>query len=99
MSSENIYRTKEDPSDSNRNEAPKTTKKKASDGPKATLKNPIAGISSRFDRKKTRTIIGAIFILLSFYFFFACLSYIFTWKQDQDRVIEKGLFKFLFEAK
>lgn len=98
MSSENIYRSKEEPIENNRNEAPKTAKKKASDVKKTTLKNPIAGISNRFDRKKTRTIIGAIFILLSFYFFFACLSYIFTWKQDQDRVIEKGLFQFLFEA-
>ena len=34
-------------------------------------KNPIEGLTNRFDKKKTKTILGAVFILLSFYFFFA----------------------------
>jgi S-DNA-T family DNA segregation ATPase FtsK/SpoIIIE len=36
-------------------------------------------------------------ILVSFYLFLSCLSYIFTWQIDQDRVMDKGLFTFLFE--
>ncbi len=97
MSSENVYRAKEElDKEKAAQSKPKQSKEKAE--PKARLKNPIAGISSRFDRKKTKTILGAVFVLLSFYCFFACLSYIFTWKQDQDRVLDKGLIEFLFEA-
>ena len=64
---------------------------------KMKLKNPIEGISNRFDKKKVKSTIGALLILLSFYIFLSCLSYIFTWDQDQDRVLGKSLFQFLFE--
>lgn len=97
MSSENIYRAKEEPVEQKKY-ATAEKPKKATDEKKAPLKNPIKGITNRFDKKKTKTILGALLILLSFYCFFACLSYLFTWKQDQDKVIEKGLFQFLFEA-
>jgi S-DNA-T family DNA segregation ATPase FtsK/SpoIIIE len=39
-----------------------------------------------------------VLILLSFYLFLACLSYVFTWTEDQDRVLNKGLFEFLFDG-
>jgi hypothetical protein len=65
---------------------------------KVKLKNPIEGLSTRFDKKKVKSTVGALLILFSFYLFLACFSYIFTWTQDQDRVIDKGLFQFLFEA-
>lgn len=64
---------------------------------KAKLKNPIEGLSTRFDKKKVKSTVGALLVLFSFYLFLACFSYIFTWTQDQDRVIDKGLFQFLFE--
>lgn len=93
MSSENIYRPKGE-----EKEQTTASPKAETASKKAKLKNPIEGLTNRFDKKKTKTILGAVFILLSFYFFFACLSYFFTWKQDQDRVLEKSLFDFLFEA-
>jgi S-DNA-T family DNA segregation ATPase FtsK/SpoIIIE len=68
--------------------------KKAPIDPK---KNPLAALSNRFDKKRTKTIIGALLVLIAFYFFLACLSYLFTWKADQDRVVDKSLFDFLFE--
>src|SRR5690606_25601687 len=40
---------------------------------------------------------GALLILLAFYLFLAFLSYVFTWKTDHDRVVNKALFAFLFE--
>ena len=73
----------------------KATPKKEKKTP--ILKNPIKDISARFDKKKAKSIVGAILILLSFYFFLACLSYIFTWTTDQDRVLDKSLIDFLFE--
>jgi DNA segregation ATPase FtsK/SpoIIIE, S-DNA-T family len=59
--------------------------------------NPIEKFSNRIDKQKTKTTFGVILILTSFYLFFACLSYFFTWKIDQDLVLNKGLFEFLFE--
>ena len=63
---------------------------------KTSIKNPIESLSNRFDKKKVKSTVGALLILLSFYLFFACLSYLFTWTIDQDRVLDKGLFEFLF---
>lgn len=60
-------------------------------------KNPLGALSQRFDKKKTKTILGAILMLFSFYFFLACFSYLFTWTADQDRVINKGFFEFILE--
>jgi S-DNA-T family DNA segregation ATPase FtsK/SpoIIIE len=71
--------------------------KKAKPKTKAPSQNPFKKVSSRFDKKRLKSTIGAILILLSFYLFLACLSYIFTWTEDQDRVLNKGLFEFLFE--
>ena len=65
---------------------------------KTSIKNPIESLSNRFDKKKVKSTVGALLILLSFYLFFACLSYLFTWTIDQDRVLDKGLFEFLFES-
>lgn len=93
MSAENVYRSKED-----LNKPKDEAKKEKNQSKKPLIKNPLAGISDRFDKKKTRTIAGAVLVLLSFYFFFACLSYFFTWKQDQDRVLEKSLIEFLLES-
>ena len=60
-------------------------------------KNPFASLSNRWDKKRTKTILGAVFVLFALYFFFACFSYLFTWTADQDRVINKSLLEFLFE--
>jgi DNA segregation ATPase FtsK/SpoIIIE, S-DNA-T family len=62
------------------------------------LKNPVAGLTNRFDKKKVKTITGSIFILTAFYLFLACLSYLFTWTVDQDRVLDKNLLEFLTEG-
>lgn len=95
---DNEYKPKEE------KEAPKEVKpadKKAKpDKPatKTSKKNPIESLSNRFDKKKVKSTVGALLILLSFYLFFACLSYLFTWTIDQDRVLDKELFEFLFES-
>mgnify|MGYP000638584217 CR=1 FL=1 len=71
--------------------------KKEKNSKRVELKNPVAGITNRFDKKKVKTITGSIFILTAFYLFLACLSYLFTWTVDQDRVLDKNLFEFLTE--
>ena len=57
----------------------------------------VSGIGKRFNKKKVKSAIGVLLILLSFYLFLSFLSYLFNWQADQDRVINKSLFKFLFE--
>jgi len=47
--------------------------------------------------KKTRSAIGIVLILSSFYLALSFFSYLFTWQLDQDRVIQKSLISFLFE--
>lgn len=57
----------------------------------------LGNLNDRFNKKKLKTTIGVLMILLSFYLFLAFVSYIMTWDIDQDRVINKGLFNFLFD--
>jgi S-DNA-T family DNA segregation ATPase FtsK/SpoIIIE len=82
--------------------APKAEKKpkkeKAAPIEKEKKGKLFSGLGDRFDRKKVKTAVGSILILLSFYLFLSCLSYLFTWTEDQDRVLNKGLFEFLFDG-
>ena len=95
---DNEYRPKEDYS--KEEEAPKQEKKTKKDksDEKQKPNNQISGLVGRFDKKKFSTISGGILILLSFYLFLACLSYVFTWTEDQDLILNKGLFEFLFDG-
>lgn len=59
---------------------------------------PLRGLSERFDKKRTKTIIGILLVLFSFFAFLSCVSYFFTWTADQDRVLGQTLFGFLFDS-
>ncbi len=91
MGQENEYISKDFVETAQKEKKEKKTKKKS------PSINPLKNVSSRFDKKRFKSTIGALIILLSFYLFLSCLSYIFTWTEDQDRVLGKGLFEFLFE--
>lgn len=61
--------------------------------------NPILNrLSARFDKKRTKTILGIGMVLFSFFTFLSCFSYFFTWMQDQDRVLNQSLFSFLTDS-
>ena len=93
MAQENEYKSKE-PINEILSDQPSTKKEKKN----SVIKNPLKDLSGRFDKKKFKSILGVTMILFSFYFFLACVSYLFTWKEDQDRVLGKTLFSFLFES-
>ena len=95
---DNEYKPKEERSPEPEVKPTEKKAEKAKSGTKVKIKNPVEGLSGRFDKKKVKTTVGAMLILLSFYLFLACLSYIFTWTEDQDRVLNKGLFEFLFDG-
>lgn len=67
---------------------PKNTEKKTTD--------KTSFPSVKFDSAKLKTIFGTILFISSLFLFAACISYIFTWKSDQDRVLNKGFIDFIF---
>ncbi|MCB0478559.1 MAG: DNA translocase FtsK 4TM domain-containing protein [Crocinitomicaceae bacterium] len=84
---------------SNTPEEPKKKReKKKSDQPKKKYSGKAAlnKLEEKVDLTKARRITGIIFLVVSIYTFLACLSYFSTWQADQDKVINKGLFEFLF---
>jgi S-DNA-T family DNA segregation ATPase FtsK/SpoIIIE len=81
-------------------EAPVGQTKRKPTKAKSKAKSPKVNVRSwmpKVNMEKVRRTFGIMLILFSFYLFLACLSYLFTWKVDQDRVMSKGLFDFLFE--
>lgn len=93
----NEYKAKEDLLEEAENKATKK-ESKAKPKEKKEAKNPLDGLKGKFDSKKFNTSYGSFLLLLSVFLFLACFSYLFTWKDDQDRVLYKGLFEFLFDA-
>jgi S-DNA-T family DNA segregation ATPase FtsK/SpoIIIE len=55
-----------------------------------------SGVKIKFDWSKFKIILGSTFTLLSLYLFLACISYLFTWTLDQDKVLNRSLFELLF---
>jgi len=92
MTGKNEYKSK-DLDENELTEEKEETPKKA----KKQLKSPVKINTAIFSSKKSKNIIGAGLLLFSCYFFLAFLSYLFTWQEDQDRVLEKSLLEFLFE--
>ena len=82
-------------------ELPKKTKKSSSKiekEPMLVKGSFIEKFSQRWDKKRASTIIGALLICISFYCLLACVSYLFTWQIDQNRIVGKGFFEFIFES-
>jgi S-DNA-T family DNA segregation ATPase FtsK/SpoIIIE len=51
---------------------------------------------AKVDRRKAKSISGTILLLLSVYLFISFVSYLFTWKEDQNLILDSGFFEFLF---
>lgn len=94
---ENEYREKE-PIDQETQDRPAAKRTKAKkEGKSTSAKGAFSALSGRIDAKKVKTAFGSLLILISFYTFLSCLSYLFTWAQDQDQVLDKSLLTYLFE--
>ncbi len=95
---ENEYREKERIDEETQDKpTPKRTKTKR-EGKSTAAKGSFSGLSGRVDAKKVKTAVGSLLLLVSSYTFLSCLSYLFTWAQDQDQVLDKSLLTYLFEA-
>jgi S-DNA-T family DNA segregation ATPase FtsK/SpoIIIE len=79
-----------------------TSKKKASIKKSKTKKKVdlFKPLNEMFDVKNRRVnlSVGSILFLFSSYQLLAFISYVFTWKADQNFVMNKGLFEFIFNS-
>lgn len=75
----------------------KQAKKKVVEPKEAAPRTSLKNLGQRLDKKRTKTIIGVVLTLFSFFTFLSCFSFFFTWTADQDRILDKGLFEFLME--
>jgi len=66
---------------------------------KSSQKQQVAQKKTFLNKRKIRSISGALLLMASIYLFLACLSYLFTWKIDQDRVLGSDFFEFIFGEK
>jgi S-DNA-T family DNA segregation ATPase FtsK/SpoIIIE len=71
-------------------------KKKKSTPKKGGNKFSLQQLYGKVDRRKTKSITGTLLLLLSVYLFISFVSYLFTWKQDQNLILDTGFFEFIF---
>ena len=72
------------------------TKTKAPNPDKLTAETPVeVTVKEMVKDERTSKLTGTVFILLAIFLFIAITSYCFTWKEDQDKVLQHGV-KFLF---
>ncbi len=100
MSIENEFRPKgEQVEEVAEKKTRKTVKKSsASEEPQTLQGKALKRLGDRFDRKRTKTIVGIVMVLFAVFTFLSSFSYFFTWTADQDRVLGKSLFAFLTES-
>ncbi|MNU80775.1 DNA translocase SpoIIIE [compost metagenome] len=96
MAVENEYRQKgeQQAEEKNKKDSKTSVKKERKTSDNALMDRLL----SRFDKKRVKTIFGIAMVLFSFFTFLSCFSYFFTWKSDQDRVLDTSLFTFLFDG-
>ena len=71
----------------------KTKDKQKSNGSKPSDKK-----SNPKNYKKLKTISGSIILLTSIFIFISCISYLFTWKLDQDALLNVSFFDYIFNS-
>ena len=65
---------------------------------KINLLKPLTNLFAK-ENKRLNLTIGSILLLLSTYLILAFISYLFTWKADQNLVIDQRFFSFIFLTK
>lgn len=71
-------------------------KKSSTDNKKSSTSKKGNSYLSKIDKKRITTILGSFLLMFSIFLFIACISYIFTWKTDQDKLINSSFFDFIF---
>ena len=74
----------------------KNKKKSRTSKPKKGGNFSFDQLYAKVDRRKAKSISGTILLLLSVYLFISFVSYLLTWKEDQNLILDSGFFEFLF---
>lgn len=69
----------------------KSAKKSPDPGKLTSEKEEKVVLKEVVKDERTKKIIGAFLLMLCFFFFAAFTSYLFTWKEDQDKVFQYGI--------
>ncbi|HEX5668191.1 MAG TPA: DNA translocase FtsK 4TM domain-containing protein, partial [Chitinophagaceae bacterium] len=69
----------------------KTVKKSPDPGKLTAEKEEKVVLRDVVKDERTRKITGAVLLMLCFFFLVAFTSYLFTWKEDQDKVFQHGI--------
>jgi S-DNA-T family DNA segregation ATPase FtsK/SpoIIIE len=77
---------------------PKTKSKKEDKKEQNTTSKVKISFFEKIDKQKLKIIIGSTLSLLSVYLFLACVSYMFTWEVDQDKLLNRTFADFLFDS-
>ncbi|MEX1002628.1 MAG: DNA translocase FtsK 4TM domain-containing protein [Crocinitomicaceae bacterium] len=80
-----------------RKKSPKNEGSRDKSARKINLLKPLEQLFSEKNRKLNLSV-GAFFLLFSFYLLLAFISYLFTWKEDQNLVMNQELGGFLFSG-
>ena len=88
--------TIEDVFDSVSKRAKSSTKKEKITGKSPTDKGPIKIPEIKFDPKKIKIIAGTLLLIASIFIFVACISYLFSWQNDQDRILTSPFLTLFF---
>jgi S-DNA-T family DNA segregation ATPase FtsK/SpoIIIE len=70
------------------------TATKPNDKPKGNALNKFSGLNI----KKVRTITGSLLTLTAVFLFISCVSFLFTWSDDQDYVLNVNFFDYIFNS-
>ena len=71
---------------------------KTKDKQKSNSSKPSEKKSGPKNYKKLKTISGSIILLTSIFIFISCISYLFTWKLDQDALLNVSFFDYIFNS-
>ena len=94
---ENEYKPKDQKSKSgNKTKKTKKSSSKSSSNKKKSKEKSSSKKTPIIDVNKLKTVFGTILFVGSIFLFIACISYLFTWKDDQDQILNKSFFQFIF---
>lgn len=79
------------------NHTEQPTKNANSDGAKKPIREKLSNSFSvnNTTKNKLRSVFGALFLLFAVFLFLSELSYFFSWKSDQSRVMNRGFWDFI----
>ena len=101
MALDNEYTSKRDTGTDEsepKNKSKSTGKARTKKPPKKSDSSALQQLRERFNQKKVKTSIGVGLLIFGLFIFLALFSYLFTWQEDQNRLLNKGFFEFIFEA-